>query len=164
MSIEGKKWAKTLETSDLGGSTLEVFHKFRPLSNHKILRAVRSAFIIQNMPTFTNVKLRLHAINHLGLPGKLIAENIGGGLTPAQITTMEPVAFLDTYWEFDYLKLRKDVWYAWVPYDPTYVKTSNSHLAWVKDFPDKIYPTNNPISRFSASVSPYVVSYITAGL
>jgi len=164
MSIVGKKWAKTLETADLAGSTLGVFHKFRPLTNNKILRAIRSAFIIQNDPTFTHVKMRLYGINHLGLPGALIAESNGGGLTPAQITSVQPVVFLDTWWEFDYLRLREDVWYFLVPYDPTYVKTDSAHLAWVKDFPDRIYPTNNPVNRFSAGIVPHGISYITAGL
>jgi hypothetical protein len=158
-----RNWAKVLETVDTDGSSLGVYQKFTPNNGNRILQAIRSSFIFQNSPTFTNLKFRLYGLNFNGQPGKLISESVDGGISPAKLGALA-VDMVETWWEFPNVQLRDGVWYALAPYDPTYAKTDTKHIAWRKDYPDPIYTTNNAATHFSPAVQSFSVSFITAKL
>lgn len=157
-------WAETLETADLSGSNITVYQKFRSIDGNKILRAIRSYFIFQNLPTFTNLKFRLYSVTFDGRVGALISESNGGGILLADVPSLNPVVMKDKWWEFDYIKLRENVWYAIAPYDPTYVRTGTKHIAWRKDYPDPVYRTNNNPGLVTAAKQSHSLSFVTADL
>ena len=140
-----KVYGKVLDSDDLVNPNQ--YQKFQSTEFNKILLATRTSFHLYNSPTFTNIKFRLYAVNFLGKPGALIAESTSGGLTPSKITL--PYGMVETWWGFDNVRLREGVWYALAPYDPTYVSSSGSFLAWRKDYPDPANTINTIVTSVS---------------
>lgn len=157
-----KNWGEVLYTEDLSGSSPRMYQKFRSTEFNKILLATRTSFHLWNSPTFTRVKFRLHSVDFRGLPGALIAESNSGGLTPDKISL--PYGMVETWWGFDNIRLREDVWYALVPYDPTYVYSENSFLAWRKDYPDPANTIETVVTPYSQAIQAFDKRYITAKL
>lgn len=159
-------WGKVLEVSDLDGSNLspDVSFKFK-VERNCILQAMRTTIIQYDDPSWATLKFRLHGDNFAGNPGALISETTTSKTKLELFEAVENGA-IESWWEWDFVKLRSGIWYHVVPYSLDYAPSGGKHLAWRKDWPDRGYAPDpsSPVTANSVGLESYDVRLITADL
>lgn len=124
-----------------------------------VLTAVRTWIIVYNLPTFTNVQMRVYS-DQGNQPGQLLFTSTNS-YTLAQLTS-EDNAAREVYFEFSNAHFNHDDVYHFALWPTGYTDTDGSHLAWKKDFPIPKY--QDAVGSHGIAVAPYDMAFIGADL
>lgn len=125
---------------------------FRP-NHNMLLRAVRTWVIVNNDPTFTDLRGHIYSTDEATVKTpKQIIKSSTNILTKSEIITLDN-GVKEIYFEFGDVPLVAGAFYGFVLSGSGYSYTTGSHLAWKLAWPDPVYsPTPT-----------YVETYATVG-
>lgn len=148
-------WADMITGAEATGTTK--FHAFIPEKN-SVLKAIRTAFVFYNDPTFTGIKARIYSDNN-GVPGQMLAES---DERPASIVTNNN-AVIETWFEFTGVVLRGGTKYHVVFYVSGYSGAgASSHIALVVDWPNRSVAGESATTVEGLGLSPFKVHFFMA--
>lgn len=122
------------------------------LSENSILTFARTTIGIYGNPTFTNLGLKIFSDND-DSKGKLLYTS-SRLWTKADLFTLNN-GFMEVYFEFPSITLRKDLKYRFSVGGTGATFTGDSHAFWVHGFPDPVYKEGLTTTYLSAAVTPY---------
>ena len=155
-------YGENLETSDLTTTA-----KFQPVKFGKdsILIGIRTWLIIYNDPVFTNLNMKIYsndASSGANSPKKLLATSTNVQ-TKTAIHTLEN-GVKEIWFDFDKPVFNgKDI-FNLVLNGTGYIGTSDSHIAWLKAFPNPVYSSGYTPSMLTIPYAPYEAYFIGASL
>lgn len=151
---EWRVFGERLETADM----VAPFRVWQPakMKQNVVLKAIRSWFVFQNQPVFSDLKMRVYR-NVNDVVGELIAESSNS--YPSPISTM-PGAVAELFFEFEQgPSLEAEDTYHFVFYAAGYTGDETSHIAWVRGLPDPVYPTGITVSITKAGEMPFKLAF-----
>lgn len=155
-------YGDNFETADLTGTS-----KFQSVTFGQdiILRAIRTWIIVYNNPSFTYLNMKIYsndASSGSNTPKKLLATSTNTQLK-ADIHT-EANAIKEIWFEFDYPVFNGADIFNIVINGVGYTYDVNSHLAWMKGFPNPVYSSGYTPSMLTIPYAPYEGYFIGAAL
>lgn len=152
-------YGERFSDSDFSGAP-RVYQSFSILRSLK-LKALRTAFVYFNNPTFTELQMRIYNDNGSGAPSDLLA-TFDKKWTPLQITSYD-YAGLEIYFDFtNPIKLARNTTYHLVPWLTGSALSSASHLAWMKGYPDANTTNAESVELANLGSSPFYMALIGA--
>lgn len=125
------------------------------------LKALRTWFISHNNPTFTVLEMRIYESAGGGVPTAQLVE-CSNAWTLAELTSMD-YGLKEIYFEFtNPIKLRRGTTYYLVPWVTGSSFTADSHLAWVRGFPDPNTSNTNYEASPNVARAPFYMGLIGA--
>src|SRR5690606_24496540 len=125
-------WADPFD-DDMTGTTLNQPATF---PENVVLRGARAGFVFYNNPTLTALSLAIYS-DRSGAPGGLLHRS--SWRAKGDIITLEN-GVRETYFDFSDVNLQGGVTYHFAAQASGYAPTSSSYLAWLRAFPDPVYP------------------------
>lgn len=129
--------------------------RFKPTAN-VIVRAIRTRYIFFGNPSFSDLTVKLYADR---------AGEVAGLFAPSTTTHQKVDLFSDThalvetYFEFNYVSMRKNLIFNLITSANGYTYSDGSHISWVKAWPDPVYEDRNPTFE-QLGTSSYFLSVI----
>lgn len=129
-------------------------------SSNVFVRAVRSAVIIFNNPTFLTLSAKIHE-NNGGIPGALL-ETSSNSHTKAELLGSDSYAYRGVYFEFENdLILRADeIYHMVLEFTGASAFSDSSFVAWVQDVYDPLYSSLQ--NKNNLHKSPFIISFIAS--
>lgn len=125
-----------LNASELTDATV---YQGMSFTDDVLLKAVRVWVIFYGNPTFTSLNMKLYSNSTSNTPNVLLYTSTNTRLK-ADLFTL-PYAIKETYFEFDYARLRRETRYNFVLNATGYSGPSDtSHIAWRQSYPDPVNP------------------------
>jgi hypothetical protein len=153
-------WGERFLTSDFSGAP-RVFQPVYFPENFE-LKAIRTWVCVQGSPTLTTLSMRVYSNVSLS-PGQVIA-TASNTWTKAQITAAANAA-REIYFEFDRtISLKGGDRYHFAPWISGYTGAFDSHISWIKGFPDPVIDGSLEIVPEKIAILPYKVAFIGAEL
>lgn len=153
-------WAERFVTADFSGTPVH-YQSLKP-TDSIALKAIRSRFVIYNSPTFTTLSMRVYS-GVSSAPGALL-HTFDTTWTKAQITSYANAA-MEIYFEFTNPRhFHSGDTYYFVPWITGYTGDENSHVGWIKAFPDPAYTTGLTVNPTTIAALPYNIGIIGATL
>ena len=126
-------WGDKFETGELSNTNMYCKIKF---NQNLVLKGVRTWIILYNNPTFTDLNLKLYS-NEDNKPKSLLYTSTNVQKKEDIIT--EHNGAKEIYFDFNDVPLNGNDTYHFVMNGTGYVYSNDSHLAWMKAFPDPVY-------------------------
>lgn len=155
-------WADPFETTDLTSNA-----RFQSVTFGQdiILRAIRTWIVVYNDPAFTDLNMKIYSNEIIGgnnTPKKLLATSTNVQLK-ADVHTLEN-GLKEIWFEFDYPVFNGADKYNIVINGTGYTYDVNSHLAWMKGFPNPVYSGGYTPAIETLPYAPYELYFIGASL
>jgi hypothetical protein len=135
--------------------------RFKPSEKNFVVSGAFTWLIVNNVSQWTNLKLHIYSDRNTR-PGSLI---VSSSTSYSHADTMENFNNGVKYFGFEFAtktSLNKNTNYHLVLIADSYTYSENSHLAWLKAWPDPIY--NQPATFNSFASSSYMFGIIGAQL
>lgn len=151
-------WGDDFTSSDFTST-----NKFQTFKTNKdvVLKGFRTWVIVINDPIFTNMNAKIYS-NEVrsgdNTPVKLLTTSTDSR-SKAEVHTLEH-GVKEIYFTFNDFPLQKDTLYNLVINGSGYSPTDSSYLAWMKAFPDAVYPNDFTVAWEKLYQSPYQVYMI----
>lgn len=157
-TVWGDPWLTTAQMTD---TTL--FQTVQ-MNSDVILRAVRTWIIYVANPTYTSLSMKIYSnevVSGNNTPRKLLHTSTDVR-TPAEIKGATDLAngVREIYFNFDDVNLRGADKYNFVINASGYTPSGNSHLAWMKGFPDPVNATGYTPALQKIGIAPYQIYFI----
>lgn len=155
-------WGDTWETTaSMENTTLFQTVQF---NTDVILRAVRTWIIYVENPTYTSLSMKIYSNEIVGstnTPRKLLYTSTDTR-TPAEIKGETALAHgvREIYFNFADINLKGADKYNFVINAVGYAPSGDSHLAWMKGFPDPVYSTGYTPAIETINIAPYQMYFI----
>lgn len=146
-------WGERLVTADFT-STPTYYQKFTPTESIA-LKAIRAWLVFFNTPTFTSIAFRIYSLRDGALASLLYTSDVNASKSNF---TANAYGVLEGYYSFSSPPfLKGGDTYGLVLWINGYTGDENSHIAWVKRFPDLVYDNEQSVTDMNsiASNAPY---------
>lgn len=156
-------FGEVLKTADIATTPNKRVYQRVKFNDDVILRAFRTWFVFYNNPVFTGLTFDIYANDEqTNLPSTKITSS-STVWTKAQLISLDH-GVKSMYFNFNDVALQKNTFYHFIPRASGYTGTDNSHLAWRKGWPDPTYTKNLTTNYNTLLTSPYMMSFVGAGL
>lgn len=149
-------WGSWLSTSDTAGSTPALSMPFTPTKD-SVIHVVRTWVIWTGAPVFSNLVMKIYADRN-GSPSELlwISQSLARAAFVDNLHGVKevPLVFAPKPW------LKQGVKYHLALWPNGYTGTENSHVAWMRAFPDPAYPSGISVNGTKLGVLPFAVGFI----
>jgi hypothetical protein len=153
-------WGEYFDTGE--NTTTAKYQPFQVPTNC-LLKAVKPSIILIGSPTITAMTAKLYSNNPAtDEPDTLIATSYTSQAT-ADMTTLDH-AWKQVWFEFspEVALTAATTYHLVLNWADAYTFTDAIHVAWAKDFPQKINPTGGTIIPVNLSTTPFAVEFFTA--
>ncbi len=141
-------------TAEMVGKTQTL--RFKPTKNI-VLKAIRTSFVFFNDPSFSNLHVKLYADRNGDAAG-LIGQSTNSHEKADLLS--DNSAWVETYFEFAEITLRKDVFYHFAANCSGYTYDDDKHISWVKAWPDPAYEDPITPTLEQLALQPYFLSVV----
>jgi hypothetical protein len=155
-----KVWADSFSTSEI---TLYQKQQTVIFNSNVILRYAKTWVVVSDAPDFTNLKMRIYAVNENSERGAILHTS-SNTFQLSDILTAEDHGCKELYFEFPDISLSGVQPYYFALGADTASFTDESLLAWKKGFPDPVHAENVTTTFVSAARNPYDLYFIGAKL
>jgi hypothetical protein len=150
-------YGEKFDTSDAALTIPRIYQKTR-INKDFVLKALRTHIVIYGSPVFTQLEMRIYS-DKAGSPLRLI-HTFDKIWTLAELSAL-PYAYKEIYFDFSTSRFLKGLDYYHFALWPTgYTGTSESHIAWVRGYPDPNNTIDVTLSPSKISTVPFYMGFI----